>query len=153
MQKEQLRRWWIHRRRRPLSSPEEDRIDRWLHRALQRFEAFGSIEDALEQHKIILSLSQDAHEVAGVRFRARLDMHQRRLTLFADALDELQPFCPDRKQLTEVILAHELFHLLCPDCPAPVQEATAHLFAARVAQIQDFPGLWDLAGKFPIAPE
>jgi len=150
VQKEQLRRWWQQRRRRPLNSPEESRIDTWVSQGLDRFGPFGSIEDALEQHKIVLTLSQDAHEVAGVRFRARLDMHHRRLTLFAQALDELQAFCPDRKQLTEVILAHELFHLLCPDCPAPFQEAAAHMFAARVAKLEGFPGLWDL---FPRTPE
>lgn len=76
--------------------------------------------------------------------RARLDLGSRRLTLFAGALDELGELCPDRPLLIRVILAHEAFHLLCPQCPGAVQEAAAHWFAALLCDLPDFPGGWDL---------
>lgn len=147
MQQEDLERWWQLRRGRKLRPSEFSQIQAWVDRAVRQFQAYGSLEDALEQHKLVLELSQAPHILAGVRFRARLDLHQRRLTLYARALEELAPHCPDPKLRIQTMLAHEIFHLLCPECPGPFQEASAHGFAARVCGLQSFPGNWDLEAE------
>jgi hypothetical protein len=105
--------------------------------------SYSSLEDCLEQHKIHLELTQDDHRVAGVRFRARLDLHARRLTLYARSLPELAQHCPDDQRLSKVLIGHEVFHLLCPECPGRIQEACAHWFTAEYNGLDDFPGLWD----------
>jgi hypothetical protein len=48
----------------------------------------------------------------------------------------------------EVILAHELFHLFCPKCPAALAEMAAHLYAAEILGLEYFPGLLDVAHRF-----
>lgn len=141
---EGLCRWWKVRRRGSPSPAQIHAVLQWVETASQRFGRFRSLEDCLEQHQVQLEVSQADHRVAGVRFRARLDLDQRRLTIFAAALDELQDHCPDRALLLRVVLFHEVFHLLCPECP---EEAAAHWFAGSQAGLQTFPGLWDLKSE------
>ena len=139
-----LNRWWKRRRNQDLSPVRRASIEDWVARSLHLLERGGGLEGCLEQHAIELELSQQPHRLAGVRFRARLDLHARRLTLYAGALDELQDRCPDRRLLSQVVVAHEVFHLLSPDCPGSLAEAAAHLFAARCCGLDEFPGIWDL---------
>lgn len=144
MREEQLRRWWRARRRKELSEPQRQLIDHWASTALTRMQAYSSPEDCLERNQIHWEITQSSHLVAGVRFRARLDLSARRLTLYAGALDELAGPARERKLVERVILAHEIFHLLCPECPALVHEAAAHWFAAEFTGLPEFPGAWDL---------
>lgn len=142
-----LAQWWQRRRKRPLTPTQTEQIRSWVQQARQRLAPYASLEDCLQQRGIAWEISQAPHILAGVRFRARLDLHHRRLTIFAGALDELaQPDRP-RKLVERVILSHEVFHLLCPDCPGQLQEAAAHYFAATQNTLQEFPGIWDLKAK------
>lgn len=145
MKEEQLHRWWLQRRRRPLADPQKDEILRWAGHARHELNAYASLEDCLEQRGIQWEISQSNHEVAGVRFRAQLDLNTHRLTVYAGALDELERPHRPRKVLERVILCHEIFHLLCPQCPSPLHEAAAHWFAAEVTGLEEFPGIWDLS--------
>lgn len=147
MWQEQLQTWWLQRRRKALESPALEAIQQWAECARERLANYGSLESCLQSAGIQLELSQQPHRVAGVRFRARLDLDARRLTLYAGALEELQSRCPDRALLTRVFLAHETFHLLCPECPGAVQEAAAHWFAASLCGLAEFPGIWDLPAE------
>jgi hypothetical protein len=142
---EQVEQWWLRRRGRALQPAERQALHLWVNTAAERLRPHASLEGCLQAAGVQVELSQDAHQVAGVRFRARLDAGRRRLKLYARALDELQAFCPDRALLTRVILAHETFHLLCPQCPGRLQEAAAHLFAAVHCGLEQFPGNWDYA--------
>lgn len=141
---EQLREWWRRRRKKDLSSEGFQQIQGWVEAACQKLADYGSLEDCLERSGIHWQISQSPHVVAGVRMRAQLDLNSRRLTIYAGALDELQTEHRPRKILERVILSHEVFHLLCPQCPAPYQEASAHWFAAVVTDLAEFPGSWDL---------
>ena len=142
-----LRRWWKRKRNQELSPARQSEIEGWVRRSLDDLVHLGGLEACLEHHGIELELSQQPHCVAGVRFRARLDLHSRRLTMFAAALDELQERCGDRRLLSQVVMAHEVFHLLSPQCPAGLAEAAAHLFAARCCGLEEFPGNWDAPGE------
>lgn len=139
-----MRSWWRRRRRKELSADQFREIQRWAAVAAEALSGYGSLEDCLQQHGIHWQISQSPHIVAGVRMRAQLDLNARRLTIFAGALDELQTAERSRKVLERVILSHEVFHLLCPQCPGGVHEASAHWFAAEVTGLQEFPGIWDL---------
>ena len=143
-QEEQLRVWWRRRRKKDLSPEGFQQIQLWVNQARQRLSDYGSLEDCLERNGIHWQISQSPHVVAGVRMRAQLDLNSRRLTIYAGALDELQTDARPRKVLERVILSHEVFHLLCPQCPAAYQEASAHWFAAVATGLQEFPGIWDL---------
>jgi hypothetical protein len=147
MKEEQLRRWWLQRRRRPLSALLQEEILDWVRRARGQLSAYASLEDCLEQRGIQWEISQRHHEVAGVRFRAQLDLNTRRLTVYAGALDELERSDRPRKVVERVILSHEVFHLLCPHCPSALHEAAAHWFAAEVTGLPEFPGIWDLSSE------
>lgn len=86
---------------------------------------------------------------AGVRMRARLNLRGKELFIDPDAEADLfgeldrygLPTIPSPKEL---ILAHELFHLLCPRCPSEVAELAAHLYCAETFGLDYFPGLLDL---------
>lgn len=144
---EQLQRWWRRRRKSELSAKQLAQISQWVETAGQRLAGYGSLEDCLERNGVHWQISQSPHIIAGVRMRAQLDLHVRRLTIYAGALDELQTPERPRKLLERVILSHEVFHLLCPECPATVQEAAAHWFAAATTGLQEFPGIWDLKSE------
>ncbi len=89
----------------------------------------------------------------GVRLRARLSLRSKELLLDPQAENDMFkelvglgfPTVPSPR---EVILAHELFHLFCPKCPAPLAELAAHLYAAEVLELPYFPGLLDIADRF-----
>lgn len=136
--------WWRRRRRKELSSEQFRQILHWADTARVALSAYGSLEDCLERRGIHWQISQSPHVVAGVRMRAQLDLNARRLTIYAGALDELQTEQRPRKVLERVILSHEVFHLLCPDCPGALHEAAAHWFAAEATGLEEFPGIWDL---------
>ena len=140
-----MRSWWRRRRKKDLSLEQFRQIRRWAEAAAEALSAYGSLEDCLERRGIHWQISQSVHVVAGVRMRAQLDLNSRRLTIYAGALDELQTEQRPRKVLERVILSHEVFHLLCPDCPGAVHEAAAHWFAAEVTGLPEFPGIWDLS--------
>lgn len=141
---EQLRRWWRRRRKTEIEPEQLAQIRRWVELASQRLAQYGSLEDCLERNGVLWQISQSPHLVAGVRMRAQLDLNAKRLTIYAGALNELETSQRPRRLVERVILGHELFHLLCPECPAPVQEAAAHWFAGASAGLQEFPGIWDL---------
>ncbi len=142
-----MRAWWRRRRRKELNPEQFRQIEGWAEQAGTALSNYGSLEDCLQQHGIHWQISQGPHIVAGVRMRAQLDLNARRLTIFAGALDELQTEQRPRKVLERVILSHEVFHLLCPNCPGPVQDAAAHWFAALVTGLPEFPGFWDLPAE------
>mgnify|MGYP001235134248 CR=1 FL=1 len=139
--------WWRRRRKKELSLDQIREIRLWAEKAREALGHYGSLEDCLERRGIHWQISQSPHVVAGVRMRAQLDLNSRRLTIYAGALDELQTEQRSRKVLERVILSHEVFHLLCPECPGAVHEAAAHWFAAEVAGLQEFPGIWDLPSE------
>ncbi|MFN8606494.1 MAG: hypothetical protein U0931_03115 [Vulcanimicrobiota bacterium] len=144
---EQFQRWWRQRRKSEPGAAQLALVQRWVQTAEQRLAGYGSMEDCLERNGIHWQISQSPHRVAGVRMRAQLDLHARRLTIYAGALDELQTPGRPRKVLERVILGHEVFHLLCPECPSTIQEAAAHWFAAVTTGLQEFPGIWDLPAE------
>lgn len=139
-----MRTWWRRRRRKELTDAQFAQIGSWADRARQALSQYGSLEDCLERSGIHWQISQSPHVVAGVRMRAQLDLNARRLTIYAGALAELQTEQRVRRLVERVILSHEVFHLLCPDCPGSVHEAAAHWFAAEVTGLEEFPGIWDL---------
>ncbi|MBS2039065.1 hypothetical protein JST97_29050 [bacterium] len=141
---EQLQRWWLSRRKSQLNANQVAQIRHWVEMARQRLCHYSSLEDCLQRHSIQWQISQSPHMVAGVRMRAQLDLNARRLTIYAGALDELQTPARPRKLVERVILSHEVFHLLCPECPAMAHEAAAHWFAGLTAGLSEFPGIWDL---------
>lgn len=136
---EQLRGWWGTRR--PALQLEE--VRRWTLLAESRLARHGSLDGCLADHGITLVTSSEDNLLAGLRLRARLDLDRRRLTVYLRALPELEP----HGATIPTLVAHECFHLLCPECPPRWQEAAAHWFTARVARLHTFPGLWDRSKK------
>lgn len=47
-------------------------------------------------------------------------------------------------QIIPVVLAHELFHILQPQCPPSLAEASANLFAAGLRHLSYYPGCLDI---------
>jgi hypothetical protein len=84
-----------------------------------------------------------------VWLRATIDTERRVVTLF----EELQRRTLDglvrsglrvQVDLDELVLAHEVFHLLCHEAPCEHAEGAAHLFATYALELSWFAGLADV---------
>ena len=80
--------------------------------------------------------------VPGALVRARVDLDRRRVVLDPEGVEDLarRGVGPARA----CVLAHELFHVLDPGCPARLAELAAHLFATEALGLEVFAGAADL---------
>jgi hypothetical protein len=172
---EQLPAWYFARYGRPPHKVDVDCAQDWVHRALRSTKR--SVEREFEGRGYVVRVADLSwpragvsalgfgyppartagptafREAAPVRLRAKLNMRSKELILDpqaeADLHGELEmmgfPLSPSPR---EVIMAHELFHLFCPKCPAALAELAAHLYAAEVLGLDYFPGLLDIADRF-----
>lgn len=147
---EQLPAWYFARYGRPPHKADVDAAEDWALRAKRQTRR--SVERELEGRGIRITVA-DLSWQGRVVLRARLNLRSKELCLDLHAEAELHqqlealgfPLSPSPR---EVLLAHELFHLFCPKCPARLAEMAAHLYAAEVLDLPYFPGLLDLAERF-----
>lgn len=143
---EQMPAWYFSRYGKPLEKQQVDLALMWVHKALRQTRRNAEREFEGRGFQVIYR----ELGFGGVRIRARLDVTGKALYIDpgseADLLDEMDimgfPLFPSPKA---VIMAHELFHLFCPRCPASVAELAAHLYCAEKLHLDYFPGLLDLA--------
>jgi hypothetical protein len=83
---------------------------------------------------------------------ATTDLTARRITLYISALPAIEQtvalsgiIFPCR--VKDVVTAHEIFHLLKPDCPEDIAETGAHIFATLYLKLPFYAGL--LADSIP----
>jgi hypothetical protein len=129
---DQVRRW-VERRGR-----------RWDERRYQQAEARAqaaqarlggqSVEAWLQAAGVSVIESPAPARFGTALVRATVDLDTRQITVYRETV-------PSDQRGT--VIAHEAFHLLDPDCPDPVAEMAAHLFAARTTPIAVFPGALD----------
>lgn len=94
-----------------------------------------------------LEFSREPSTMGALRMRARLNLRQRHLLVYEEALADVsaaltrlgQPEASAR----ELVLAHEAFHVLRPACPAGFVELAAHRFAGDALRLPFFAGLVD----------
>lgn len=147
---EQLPAWYFARYGRAPHKVEVDQAMDWVHKALRMTKR--NPEREFEGRGFTMQVA-DLSWGGSVRLRARLNLRSKELILDpqaeADLHGELEmmgfPLSPSPR---EVILAHELFHLFCPKCPAALTEMAAHLYAAQLLDLSYFPGLLDIAHRF-----
>ena len=79
--------------------------------------------------------------VPGAVVRARVDLGRRLVVLDPDGVEDLarRGVGPARA----CILAHELYHVLDPGCPARLAELAAHLFATEALGLEQFAAAAD----------
>jgi hypothetical protein len=148
---EQLPAWYFARYGKPPHKVDVDRAQDWVHKAMRQTRR--PVEREFEGRGFQIRTADLSWPAGRVRMRARLNLRQKELVLDchgeADLHQELEmlgfPLSPSPR---EVILAHELFHLFCPKCPADLAEMAAHLYAAEVLSLPYFPGLLDVAERF-----
>ncbi len=90
--------------------------------------------------------------VPGALVRGRVLIEQRLVLLDPEGLEDLSERLRRRGlsgEARERILAHELFHVLEPECPEDLAELSAHLFAGRLLNLEEFPGALDLEDSRP----
>lgn len=149
---EQLPAWYFARYGKPPYKVDVDRAEDWVQKALRQ--SRRSVEREFEGRGFVIKVGDLSWPAGRVRLRARLNLRQKELHLDsraeADLHGELErmgfPVSPSPR---EVLLAHELFHLFCPKCPSALAEMAAHLYAAELLGLDYFPGLLDLADRFP----
>lgn len=147
---EQLPAWYFARYGRPPHKVEVDQAADWVHRALRMTKRHPERE--FEGRGFTIRVA-DLSWGASVRLRAKLNLRSKELIFDpqaeADLHGELEmmgfPLSPSPR---EVIMAHELFHLFCPKCPATLTEMAAHMYAAELLSLSYFPGLLDIAHRF-----
>jgi hypothetical protein len=151
---EQLPAWYFARYGRPPCKEEIDSAQDWVEKALRQSKR--SVEREFEGRGFsirVADLSWPQAGGRGARLRARLNLRGKELILDpqaeADLHGELEmmgfPVSPAPR---EVIMAHELFHLFCPKCPASLAELAAHLYASELLGLSYFPGLLDISDRF-----
>ena len=152
---EQLPAWYFARYRRSPSKADIDRAQDQMQRAVRLTRR--SVEREFEGRGFVIRESDLSWPLGGgqgvVRLRAKLNLRSKELILDPQAEADLQndlealgfPLHPAPRQ---VILAHELFHLFCPKCPADLAEMAAHLYAAEILELPYFPGLLDISEQF-----
>ncbi len=154
---EQLPAWYFARYGRPSNKVDVDAAEDWALKAVRMTKR--SIEREFQGRGFVVrvaDLTWPQGRGVSVRLRARLNLRNKELILDpqaeADLHGELEmmgfPLSPSPR---EVIMAHELFHLFCPKCPAPLAEMAAHLYAAEALKLDYFPGLLDIADRFSSA--
>jgi hypothetical protein len=108
-----------------------------------------TMEEYLAQIGISVVDTRDG-AYGNVRLRAVLDLSHKRIMIYADALAEVERAlaffsvhleAPAR----QVVLAHEVFHCLMPDCPAERADLSAHLFATLILRLRFYAGIIDVA--------
>ena len=102
------------------------------HRQLNQRTLFQAVADSGVQ----LIFTHEPHQMGPLRWRALLDRNARTLKVYERAVQELQT-----EHARELILAHEVFHLLQPACPESVAELAAHLFASEHVKSKIFAPL------------
>lgn len=97
-----------------------------VRRAQQARRTLGerSLLGVIREAGVQLVFTHEPHTMGTLRWRAVLDMETRLLKVYERAVEELQT-----ENARELILAHEVFHLLDPACPHKIAELAAHLFA------------------------
>ena len=147
---EQLPAWYFARYGRCPNKVDVDQAEDWVQKAIRLTKR--QPEREFEGRGIIVRTA-DLSWGGKVRLRAKLNLRSKELILDphaeADLHFELEmmgfPVSPAPR---EVIMAHELFHLFCPKCPATLSEMAAHLYAAELLGLDYFPGLLDVARRF-----
>lgn len=149
---EQLPAWYLARNGRFPHKVDVDSAFDWAGRALRSTRR--SMEREFEGRGFVIreaDLSWPAWSGGGgVRLRAKLSVRGKEVLIDPKGEEQMRgellslgfPLEPGPRQ---VILAHELFHLFCPKCPATLAEMAAHLYAAEVLELSYFPGLLDIA--------
>ena len=104
----------------------------------------GALLDRCSQRGFVVSFKPDPHPVLGRKMRADIDIKSRVIHIYQPALTDLAERVPpgSGELVLPLVLAHELFHALAPQCKEP--ELSAHLFAARVCGFPIFPGTLDM---------
>lgn len=140
----QVHRWQRQRRGRPFPSESLDRAHSRARAALAQIHS--PAREELRARNIRL-VPADLR-IGSVVVRARLELDQGRLLYDPAAARRLgeamawggldRPADP-----LDLVLAHELFHVLEPECPEPEAEAAAHLFATELLKLDYFAGSVD----------
>ncbi len=143
---EQLPAWHFARHRTPLRKVEVERATDWAQKA-QRATRREPEAELLGRG---IKLSVQSLSFGSVKFRARLNLRHQELVVDAQAEADLHEEMlrlgfPVHPSARELILAHELFHVLCPRCPSDLAEMAAHLYAALVLDLDYYPGILDVA--------
>ena len=147
---EQLPAWYFARYGRPPHKVQVDQAEDWVQKAIRMTKRHPERE--FEGRGFIVRTA-DLSWGAKVRLRAKLNLRGQELILDSQAEADLHgelelmgfPISPSPR---EVIMAHELFHLFCPKCPAALAEMAAHLYAAELLGLSYFPGLLDVTRRF-----
>lgn len=145
---EQLPAWYYARYRRAPAKVDISRAMDWAEKAIRQTRR--SPERELEGRGFIIRTADLSWPLAEgtVRLRARLNLRSKEVMLDSLAEADLHqclellgfPVAPPPR---DIILAHELFHLFCPRCPANLSEMAAHLYAAKLLNLVYFPGILD----------
>ena len=152
---EQLPAWYFARHGRFPNKVDVDAAADWVGKALRSTRR--SMEREFEGRGFAIrtaDLSWPAWSGGrAVRLRAKLSLRGKELLIDPKAESDMQSELlslgfPTDPAPREVILAHELFHLFCPKCPATLAEMAAHLYAAEVLNLTYFPGLLDIADLY-----
>ncbi len=143
---EQVPAWYFARHRGPLQRTALDTARNWARRAVRTTRRRPEVE--FKGRGFLIEMADLSFGRA--RVRARLQTHGRKLFIDLNAEADLHqelvrlglPLHPAPRDL---IVTHELFHLLCPRCPSNISEMAAHLFVAELLELPYFPGLLDVA--------
>lgn len=109
-----------------------------------------SIGDWLAREGVEVVVSSAPSTFGTATVRAWLDTRPLRVTLFEAPLDKLERLLTmagsplPRETLRDAVLAHEIFHVMHPECPGDLAEMGAHLFATRVTALGCYAGLLDV---------
>ena len=94
-----------------------------------------------------LEFSRQPSRIGPLRLRARLNLPRRHLLVFEEALGEvaeaLARLGHSEVAPRDLVLAHETFHVLRPECPGQWAELAAHRFAGDLLGLPFFAGLVD----------
>jgi hypothetical protein len=94
-----------------------------------------------------LEFSREPATMGALRMRARLNLRQRHLLVYEEALADVSAALTrlghPSVSARDLVLAHEAFHVLRPRCPESFVELAAHRFAGELLGLPFFAGLVD----------
>lgn len=109
-----------------------------------------SVSKYLIEEGITVVISGERADFGAACVRARLDMTAKRISLYAEPLETLREACAffaltPPVALSEIITAHETFHVMKPMCPEARAEVSAHFFATLHLELPWYAGVLDIA--------
>ncbi len=101
-----------------------------------------------------LTLKPGHLQIGNLRIRAQLNLNKNILYYDLTSINELKYALLNsgheiHLDPLDLILAHELFHLLIPDCPRQLAETAAHMFVTEVLNLPFFAGKLDTCETSP----